>query len=203
MPVGSWGFQMHEGTLRFSCRLMTCFSSFLHNLLMASSHPPDRSLLYDRYQPRVDFSKEKQRIHYIPLDNYGTIVEKVNSYRYLGVHISEDLTRTTHITTLVKKARQHFHHLRWLRKFKIYTSLQQSYTVESVLFRSITVWYGNFSSLNRKALHREIQYAEHVTRTVLPCLKDIYTRQCRSKANHINQDVHPNKQLSYWLPSCK
>ncbi len=36
----------------------------------------------------------------------GTPVERVSSFKYLGVNISEDLTWTTHIQTQIKKARQ-------------------------------------------------------------------------------------------------
>ena len=49
----------------------------------------------------VDFSREKKRSHYAPLKIYGTLVEKLSSYRCLCVHISGDLTWTTHITSLV------------------------------------------------------------------------------------------------------
>jgi len=44
-------------------------------------------------------------------------VERVSSYRYLGVHITEDLTWSTDINTLVRKAKQRLYHLRQLRKF--------------------------------------------------------------------------------------
>ena len=52
----------------------------------------------------VDFMREKQRSNYAPLKTYVTLVEKMSSYRFLGVHISEDLTWTTHIISLMKKA---------------------------------------------------------------------------------------------------
>lgn len=147
----------------------------------------------------VDFRREKQGIHFTPLRIYRTPVEKVTTCRYLGVHISEDLTWSTHITTLVKKARQGLYHLRQLRKSKISTVLQKSLytaTVGSVLSGSITAWYGNYSSQNSKAFHRVIRCAERITRTALPCLQDIYTRQCRSGANWIIKEIHhPSHKL--------
>ncbi len=51
----------------------------------------------------VDFRKRQQR-PYTPLMISGTPVERVSSFKYLGVNISEDLTWTTHIQTQVKKA---------------------------------------------------------------------------------------------------
>ncbi len=53
----------------------------------------------------VDFRKRQQR-PYTPLMITGTPVEKVSSFKYLDVNISEDLTWTAHIQTQVKKARQ-------------------------------------------------------------------------------------------------
>ncbi len=62
----------------------------------------------------VDFRKRQQR-RYTPLMISGTPVERVSSFKYLGVNISEDLTWTTHIQTQVKKARQRLYHLKTFR----------------------------------------------------------------------------------------
>ncbi len=51
----------------------------------------------------MDFRKRQQQ-PYTPLMISGTPVERVSSFKYLGVNISEDLTWTTHIQTQVKKA---------------------------------------------------------------------------------------------------
>ncbi|KAI3351737.1 hypothetical protein L3Q82_020577, partial [Scortum barcoo] len=43
----------------------------------------------------VDF-RRRQREEHAPLSINGTTVERVSSFRFLGVHISEDLTWTHH-----------------------------------------------------------------------------------------------------------
>ncbi len=53
----------------------------------------------------MDFRKRQQR-PYTPLMISGIPVERVSSFKYLGVNLSEDLTWTSHIQTRVKKARQ-------------------------------------------------------------------------------------------------
>ncbi len=69
----------------------------------------------------VDFRKRQQR-PYTPLMISGTPVERVSSFKYLGVNISEDLTWTTHIQTQVKKARQ-----RQLRKFRVSPAILKTF----------------------------------------------------------------------------
>ncbi len=90
----------------------------------------------------VDFRKRQQR-PYTPLMISGTPVERVSSFKYLGVNISEDLTWTAHIQTQVKKARQRLYHLRQLRKFRVSPAILKTFysgAIESVLTQCISVW---------------------------------------------------------------
>ncbi|KAK1784028.1 hypothetical protein P4O66_004470 [Electrophorus voltai] len=58
----------------------------------------------------VDCSKKQER-QYQPVMINGTTVERVDSFRYLGVHILQDLSWSRHTNSLAKKARQHLYHL--------------------------------------------------------------------------------------------
>ncbi len=154
----------------------------------------------------MDFRK-KHLLPYTPLVISGTPVERVSSFKYLGVNISEDLTWTTHIQTQVKKARQRMYHLRQLRKFRVSPTILKTFyagTIESVLTQCISVWYGNSSSQDCKALQRVVRLAERISGSALPSLQDIYLKRCRGRAVKIIKDSnHPGNCLFTPLPSGK
>ncbi len=154
----------------------------------------------------VDFRKRQQRL-YTPLMNSRTPVERVSSFKYLGVNISEDLTWTAHIQTQVKKARQRFYHLRQLRKFRVSPAILKTFysgAIESVLTQFISVWYGNGSNQDCKAMQRVVRLAERISGSALPSLQDIYLKRCKSRAAKIITDSnHPGNRLFILLPSGK
>ncbi len=154
----------------------------------------------------VDFRKRQQR-PYTPLMISGTPVERVSSFKYLGVNISEDLTWTTHIQTQIKKARKRLYHLRQLRKFRVSPTILKTFysgAIESVLTQCISVWYGNSSNQDCKALQRVVRLAEHISGSALPSLQDIYLKRCKSRAAKILKDSnHPGNHLFCLLPSGK
>ncbi len=154
----------------------------------------------------VDFRKRQQR-PYTPLMISGTPVERVSSFKYLGVNISEDLTWTAHIQTQVKKARQRLYHLRQLRKFRVSPAILKTFysgAIESVLTQCISVWYSNATKQDCKALQRVVRLAERISGSALPSLQDIYLKRCKSRAVKIIKDSnHPGNHLFISLPSGK
>ncbi|KAL7878838.1 hypothetical protein AOLI_G00098120 [Acnodon oligacanthus] len=147
----------------------------------------------------VDFRKQ-ERVH-TPITINGAMVERVSSFKFLGVHISEKLIWTEHTTQVVKKAQQCLSHLRWLKKFGMNPRILRTFytcTVESVLTGSITTWYGNCTATDRKALQRVVRIAQHITRVQLPNLLDLYTSRCL----RIQKDsTHPSHCLFLQLLS--
>ncbi len=68
----------------------------------------------------------------------------------------------------------------------------------------ISVWYGNTTNQDCKALQRVVCLAERISGSTLPSLQDIYLKRCRSRAAKITKDSnHPGNHLFILLPSGK
>ncbi len=151
----------------------------------------------------VDFRKGTSE--HPPINIDGTPVERVSSIKFLGVNITEDLTWTIRTQSVMRKTHQRLFFLRWLKKFGLSSKiLRQFYgcTVESILTGCIIAWYGNCTTLNRKALQRIVQMAQHIIGSELPSLQDIYTQRCVRKARKIIRDsCHTSHELFSLLPS--
>ena len=59
----------------------------------------------------------KQQREHPPFHINGTVVEKVESFNFLDVHITDKLKWATHTDSGVKKAQQRLFNLRRLKKF--------------------------------------------------------------------------------------
>ena len=78
-----------------------------------------------------------------------------------------------------------------------------SCNIESILTGCITVWYGNCSASDRKALQRVVRTAQYIT-GANPAIQDLYTRRCQRKALKIVKDSsHPSHRLFSLLPHGK
>ncbi len=149
----------------------------------ASARKNHLSLNINKTKELVVDSRRQKREH-TPIIIDGTPVDRVSSFKFLGVHITEDLTWSAHTDAVLKKAKQTLFFLRRLRKFGMSPHILHSFytcTVESILTGCITAWYGNSTSSNRKALQRVVRTVCHTVGGELPSLQDIYTRRCMRK----------------------
>ncbi|KAK1788757.1 hypothetical protein P4O66_002568 [Electrophorus voltai] len=129
----------------------------------------------------------------------GTTVQTVDSFRYLGVHISQDLSWSCHTNSLANKACQRLYHFRRLRDFRLPSKVLWNFytcTIESIFTGNITAWFGNSTKQDRQALQKVVRSAERITHTELSELQIIYYKWCRTKARWIVKDpTHPNNRL--------
>ncbi len=132
-------------------------------------------------------------------------MERVSSTKFLGVHITEDLTWTTNTKSISKKAQQRLHFLRRLKRASLPPPILTTFyrgTIESVLTSCITVWYGNCCAADRKTLQRTVNTAAKIIGAPLPSILDIFLTRCSSKAKSIVEDpTHPSHSLFQLLPS--
>ncbi|KAK3507898.1 hypothetical protein QTP70_002528 [Hemibagrus guttatus] len=87
----------------------------------------------------VDFRRNTPALP--PLTIMNSTVPTVESFRFLGTTISQDLKWDTHIDATIKKAQQRLYFLRQLRKFNLPQELLTHFysaVIESVLCTSIT-----------------------------------------------------------------
>ena len=137
----------------------------------------------------------------------GAVVEQVESFKFLGVHITNKLEWSKHTKTVVKKAQQSLFPLRRLKRFGMCPQILKRFyscTIESILTGCITAWCGNCSPSNHKALQRVVCTAQCITGAKLPAIQDLYTRRCQRKAQRIVKDSsHPSHKRISLLPHGK
>ncbi len=152
----------------------------------------------------LDFRRRNSTDH-PPLTIDSSTVERVSSTKFLGMHITENLTWTTNTMSLSKKAQQRLHFLRRLKRASLPPPILTTFyrgTIESVLTSCITVWYGNCSAADRKTLQRTVNTAAKIIGAPLPSILDIFLARCSSKTNSIVKDpTHPSHSLFQLLPS--
>ncbi len=151
----------------------------------------------------VDFRRQSREHTPITIDK--TPVERVYSFKFLSVHITEDLTWSTHTDAVLKKSHQCLFFLRRLRKFGMSPSILRSFynlhCGEHPDRLCITAWFEQHR-WQHKALQRVVRTAHHIVGGELPSLQDIYTRRCIRKARRITNDSsHPSHRLFSLLPS--
>ncbi len=136
-----------------------------------------------------------------PLTIMNNSVNAVESFRFLGTTISQDLKWDTHIDSIVKKAQQRMYFLRQLKKFNLpQAHMTQFYSavIESVLCSSITVWFGSASKSDIRRLQRTVR----IIGVHLPSLQDLYYSRVKKRAGNIITDPsHPGHDLFVLLPS--
>ena len=87
----------------------------------------------------------------------------MESFRFLGTILSQDLKGELNISSLIKKPQQRMYFLWQLKKFNLpKTMMVHFYTaiIESILTSSITIWCAAATAKDKSRLQRIIRTAE-------------------------------------------
>ncbi len=128
------------------------------------------------YREQVSTLTKWCQENHLSLNIDKTPVERVSSFKFLGVHITEDLTWSAHTDVVLKAAHQRLFFLRRLRKFGTSSRILRSFytcTVESILTGCITAWFGNICII--------CKYVLSICKLFLHCLEHSlknFTHQC-------------------------
>ncbi|KAI3373024.1 hypothetical protein L3Q82_023467, partial [Scortum barcoo] len=134
----------------------------------------------------VDYRRSRRTEH-APLLIHGEAVERVNNIKFLGIHITSDLTWSKNTAHLIKKAQQRLFFLRKLKRAGLSPQLLTNFyraTIESILCLSAAVWYGSCTAQDRKDLARVVKTAQGIVGSPLPDLDSIYAGRMQKKARH-------------------
>ena len=141
----------------------------------------------------------------IPLIMCDSPVNTVESFRFLGTIMAQDLRWAENITSTIKKAQQRMFFLRQLKKFNMPQKVMvEFYTaiIESILTSSITIWFAASTAKDKGRLQRIIRSAEKVIGCDLPSLLDLFHSRTSKRACKIIADPsHPGHHLFQRLPS--
>ena len=153
----------------------------------------------------IDFRVKKNEK--MPLTINEQAVEQVTSYKFLGTYISKDLKWNKNSVDIVKKARQRLFFLRTLSSFKVQQYILVNFyraIIESILTRSVTVWFGSANKKDLEKMNSVIRSAEKIIGIGLPSMHAIYNDRAKKRTlSIIKDDFHPAYNLFNFLRSGK
>ncbi|KAL0195801.1 hypothetical protein M9458_009373, partial [Cirrhinus mrigala] len=145
----------------------------------------------------VDFRRKPPALP--PLTIMNSTVAAVDSFKFLGTNISQDLKWDIHIDSIVNKAQQRLYFLRQLKKFILPQALMTEFysaVIESVLCSSITVWFGAASKSDIRRLQWTVRTAERIIGVHLPNL------QVHLQSEETGRKHHPRPFSPWTQPVC-
>jgi hypothetical protein len=116
----------------------------------------------------MDLRRQQREHALIHID--GTALEKMKSFKFLCVHITDNLKFSTTQTV-------------WRRR-------PNRCTIKSILLGCINAWYGNYTFRSHRALQRVMPSAPHINGGTLSALQDTYRTQCHRTAKKIIKDIN-------------
>ena len=140
-----------------------------------------------------------------PLLIKNTGVDTITSFKFLGTHVTNDLTWDLNCDSLLAKARQRLYFLRKLKQYDVNKTILINFyraIIESILTNSITVWFDRATSNYKYKLQSVVRYAEKIIGAPLPSLESLFLARLNSSTRKVMSDpFHPASKYFELLPS--
>ena len=144
----------------------------------------------------IDFRKNKREPKPVFIKNEQ--VERVDTYKYLGLTFDSKLNWNDHVNTLVKKVNCRLYCLRKLKSFGVCPSLLLIFynaVICSVVTFGAVCWGGNISSHDQGRLEKLVRKASRVVGLPLDTFERLCDKRRSRKIETILSDVtHPLRQ---------
>ncbi|KAI3357214.1 hypothetical protein L3Q82_015682 [Scortum barcoo] len=145
----------------------------------------------------IDFGR-KPSSEIAPVNIQGLDIERVRTYKYLGVHLNNKLDWTDNTDSLYKKGQSRLYMLRRLGSFGVCRPLLRTFyetVVASVVSYAVVCWGGGCSERDKKRLNRLIKRASSVCGCPLDSIEVMGERRALAKLSTIMDNTsHPLHQ---------
>ncbi|PIK38495.1 hypothetical protein BSL78_24668 [Apostichopus japonicus] len=125
----------------------------------------------------------------------GKEVERVHSYKYLGIHLNNRLTWDGHVDALVKKLNTRLYCLRKLSKFNVRTDIMQMFynSIFCGVWRHCLIcWGGNVTKVEKDRIDHIIKKAGGVIGGQQHTVDSVYQSLLQTKLDSVwNDCCHP------------
>ncbi|XP_051788716.1 uncharacterized protein LOC127529381 [Erpetoichthys calabaricus] len=162
-----------------------CDSNHLH---LNTSKTKELVVNFRRPRPLMD-----------PVIIKGDCVQRVQTYKYLGVQLDDKLDWTVNTDALCKRGQSRLYCLRRLASFNICNKmLQMSYqtVVASALFYAVVCWGGSIKKRDASRLDKLVRKAGSIAGTKLDSLTSVAERRALSRLLSIMENpLHPLNRI--------
>ncbi|TWW80173.1 hypothetical protein D4764_10G0012030 [Takifugu flavidus] len=142
----------------------------------------------------VDFCRRNNPLP-APVNILGTDVDVVESYKYLGVHLNNNLDWTHNTDALVKKGNSRLFLRRRLRSFGVQGPLLRTFydsVVGSAIFYGIVCWSSSITDRDRRRMDRLVRRASSVLGCPLYSVEVVGNGRMMAKlSSMLNNTSHP------------
>ena len=128
----------------------------------------------------------------------GEVVELVDNYKFLGVHLNSSLDWSDNAEAIHSKGKSRLFFLRRLRSFGVCNRMLQMFyqsVMASVLFFGITCWGGNNRASDTFNLNRLVKKASAIVGSPLQGVEEVARERTARKLDSIIENTsHPLHQ---------